>query len=313
MPAINNRFIIKKQVSRPQTAFADLLGETTKRNALFNELVWKVTQIVNIQNGGFDENLALGVPFTLAYQDVLDNPNNFFSPLPFRSSFSTLFDGVNQHVRTGPIALDKADSYSFSTWVKLNSVSGNRTILSNITPDATARGQEILFVSGNNKVRFNIIGNVAVGDAIIIESGNALTLDEWAHVVCTYNGSGLNSGLKIYIDGISQPLNILTAGPLVDATVSAQNMHLGSRPAILNFMNGNLDEMAVYNFELSSLQVAEIFNNGVPNDLQTRSFADPIHWWQMGDNDFIPIIVDHIGALNGTIFNGAIFVEDVSA
>ena len=312
MPFAENRFVIKQRIIRPQDTIADIIGETLRDGASFTDSVWKVSQKVDQLSGGSDENVASGGKFILSLQDVLDNPDNFFPPLPFRSSFSTLFNGINQHVRTGPIPLDKTDSYSFSDWVKLPTTTGIRSILSNVTPDATARGQEVLF-NANNRVRFNIIGDAGAGDLIIIESGNALVINKWTHVVCTYDGSGINAGLKIYIDGINQPLNILTAGPLVGTTVSLSNMHLGSRPGILNFMNGNLDEMAVYNFELSNLQVAELFNAGIPNDLEDRSFADPIHWWQMGDNDFIPIIVDHIGALNGTIFNGAIFVEDVSA
>ena len=49
-------------------------------------------------------------------------------------------------------------------------------------------------------------------------------------------------------------------------------------------MNGSIDEVAIWNSALSSAAVTEIYNSGVPNDLDSLSNAsDPTVWYRMGE------------------------------
>jgi hypothetical protein len=51
-----------------------------------------------------------------------------------------------------------------------------------------------------------------------------------------------------------------------------------------NFLSGNVDEVSVWNKELSTPEVAEIYNSGSPPDLDTLSAAaNLVGWWRMGD------------------------------
>ena len=49
-------------------------------------------------------------------------------------------------------------------------------------------------------------------------------------------------------------------------------------------MNGSIDEVAIWNSALSSTAVTEIYNSGVPNDLdELTNASDPTVWYRMGE------------------------------
>ena len=54
------------------------------------------------------------------------------------------------------------------------------------------------------------------------------------------------------------------------------------------FLDGKIDELALFNTTLSPTDVATIANTGAASgskaiDLKSQSFTGPIHWWRMGD------------------------------
>jgi hypothetical protein len=71
-------------------------------------------------------------------------------------------------------------------------------------------------------------------------------------------------------------------------------------------MNGKIDETAIFNTELTSSQILEIYNNGRPKDLTTFSGTAPISWWRLGENAYfndVPAFTvpnSITGAPNGT-------------
>src|SRR5690606_15388515 len=45
-------------------------------------------------------------------------------------------------------------------------------------------------------------------DAIRVETEDPLPLGEWRHVAMTYDGTRLASGIRVYVDGVQQPLKV---------------------------------------------------------------------------------------------------------
>ena len=73
------------------------------------------------------------------------------------------------------------------------------------------------------------------------------------------------------------------------------------------YSNGKMDEVAIFNTELSSANVSAIYNSGKPS---TLSGYNPVGWWRMGDNDggIGTTITDQgTGGNNGTLTNGPTF------
>ena len=75
--------------------------------------------------------------------------------------------------------------------------------------------------------------------------------------------------------------------------------------------NGLMDEVSIFNSELSSSVVSAIYNSGAPADLTSYS---PVGWWRMGDNDSgtgTTITDQGSGGNDATLVNGSTFSTTV--
>lgn len=100
----------------------------------------------------------------------------------------------------------------------------------------------------------------AAGAATTVTAATGPKLNTWYHVVATYDGSNL----RLYVNGV------LVGGPTATAaSVTSQSVVLnmgsdtGGGVDGGGFLNGLLDEMAVYNFALSAAQILAHYNAGV--------------------------------------------------
>ncbi|MGI9556021.1 MAG: LamG-like jellyroll fold domain-containing protein [Cyanophyceae cyanobacterium] len=68
------------------------------------------------------------------------------------------------------------------------------------------------------------------------------------------------------------------------------------------YFEGAMSNMAIWNTSLSDSQVREVYNQGLPSDLNSFSGTAPIHWWQLGEGSSYAggwIFADEIGSING--------------
>ena len=95
------------------------------------------------------------------------------------------------------------------------------------------------FVAGNNDISFNSTMNLL-----------------WQHVAVAYE---MNS-LKLYIDGIFAEQDTILG---IDTSAEAHGM-IGrcSRPADIEYYNGLIDDVRIYDRALSSAEVQAIYNLG---------------------------------------------------
>jgi len=206
----------------------------------------------------------------------------------FLNEYSFTFDG-----NTDYIEIADADNLSFgngttdspfsiSFWVNLDSLSGNTNVFIGKDNGGADREYAIGMFSGSDKVRF-FIKNNGGSNQQSIDSTTQLTIGSWFHIVTTYSGVGGSNaadGMKIYING-----NLETSTNVVKQSYTAmQNttapLTIGKYNASPSQISGTMDEVAVWNSELSQPDVTAIYNGGVPNDLTSLS---PLSWWRMGD------------------------------
>jgi hypothetical protein len=57
---------------------------------------------------------------------------------------------------------------------------------------------------------------------------------------------------------------------------------IGYRPCCK--IDGQISNVAVWNTDLSSSEINEIYNEGVPGNLHNFSGTAPVSWWQIGSN-----------------------------
>ena len=145
-----------------------------------------------------------------------------------------------------------------------------------------------------------------------VGSGSSLGAG-WHHIVLNHNGTGY----EFYVDGVNASSHSLGG----TVTVSSQSKISGTnldyfRVGIngsLAFPTGGLfDEVGLWNSALTSTQISEIYNSGVPISLSSYS---PDGWWRMGDGteggSGTTIYDMSSNSNNGTLTNGPTYSTTV--
>jgi len=169
------------------------------------------------------------------------------------------FDGVNQYaIVTGNSVLNRtlAQAYSLAFWFK----TGSTIPLQVLSEFASIVGYAVSIDNTSAKVNF-VIYNTGITGFWSKELNIAtLSIDTLYHIVCTYDGSGSATGMKIYLNAVSDYRN-RTIGTVTSATPSG-NLNIGGRGATFN-LKGILYDMAIFNSELSQSQINSIYNDNI--------------------------------------------------
>jgi len=228
------------------------------------------------------------------------------APPAFSNNFSMEFDGVDDHVTMGNVLdFNKSNSFSFSCWIKRSSTNTEEAILSKINHTSTFRGYEISFIS-NNTFRLLLINSGSSTQLIRRHSSTAITDTNWHHIVATYDGSASTSGINLYLDG---NLNNGTATGTISGDIdNSFPFCIGSRNQSSAFYSGLVDEVSVFNSELSSSDVTAIYNSGTPASLS--SYSSLVSWWRFEEGSGTTANDSGSGGNDGTITNGATYSTD---
>tara|TARA_R110000824_G_C15029608_1_gene659212 strand:+ start:25 stop:855 length:831 start_codon:yes stop_codon:yes gene_type:complete len=254
--------------------------------------------------GATDNTISWGKSQTLS----ASGDTNITGASSFVNTKSILLDGVDDTVNLGAptnLRFERTDSFSFSCWVKPANADFH-AVFTNSDTGSTFRGY-YLQIKSDNTLSLFLRNNLTVSGRIIVTSTATVTTGAWNHIAFTYDGSSTGAGVKIYINGAASTTSSTGA---LSATISSSNtIYLGSRNAADNFFQGNLDECAVFNTELSASNITAIYGTGEPNDITDLS---PLSWWRCGDGDTSPTLTDNgSGGNNGTMENFTAFSTDV--
>ena len=113
------------------------------------------------------------------------------------------------------------------------------------------------------------------------------------------------------ITGDGTTVSIYINGSLAGTGTDIANITLdtiaNTKSPTTNGVNGNMSNVAIWNNTvLSQSEVTEIYNSGVPSNLNTFSGTAPTSWWQLGSNSSFNtnwICADEKGTNNGTSAN----------
>ena len=290
---------LKRVIEEEKSSIVRYIGETLTHDAQEDDPVWLVRRklkIGNLEYVDWSSNIE-------KYVSKWSERENLFPEVPFGNSFSLVFDGVDDHVTFGhssTVNFASADSFSWSTWIRRATGATNvRPIVSNMT--STNKGHAIFFV--NSKLRVNL--QVTGAAQIIVETTNTLETNTWKHIVCTYDGSRAGSGVTIYVDGVSVPVDILTDA-LGSNEIADGSSTLNIGRSGTTYFFGNIDEVSVWDKVLSPSEVSALYNSGTPTNIVVAPFSNSmLHWWRMGEGDVFPIISDNVGSLDGAMTNMA--------
>jgi len=232
-----------------------------------------------------------------------------YSPyaLDFDSASSDYIDCGNDsslYPRTG--------NMSYSAWFNTSSIGVYQTIFGSASSTGQ-KGVSINLFGSEIRVFMAVAvggqwgvntGGIAGGNGLLT-SGLGITTGNWYHITTTLDRVG--DGV-IYINGNEVLRASMNPNNYSSVDIVSTDSHFIGKE-VSNF-NGKISNVSVWNTELTSAQVTEIYNEGVPSNLNNHSaYSNLVSWWQLGSNtswvDPYWIALDEKGTNNGQSQNVA--------
>ena len=193
-----------------------------------------------------------------------------------------VMDGVNEYVAIGDVvALQFAhtDAFSVSAWFRTAS-SGNESVFSKRLNAGTFRGWALATNSGT--LVWQLVNTTSTNLIQVTTTAATFADGAWHHVVCTYDGLQAVAGAKVYVDGVLQA--VTENNDTLSATVEGGGLfQIGALAGSFHF-DGSIADVAVWDRELSSLDVRDVYDSGIPNNLRELwSGTNLAGWWRMGN------------------------------
>lgn len=212
---------------------------------------------------------------------LLTGAGSFLYGLKNEKSFET--DGVDEGGQSATTSnlnfLNHDAPISIAFWAKVDTITASGSEFFIVLGETTNRFLGIRYNSANGKLGYTMV-TAPTSAGYFFHSANQsdLSANTWTHIVYTYDGGSAASGSKIYVDGTSVTMDtpfiensftqdILTSDPQVDLASS-------SKDGGAKYLAGHMDQVAIYDKELSSSEVTEIYNGGSSNiDLRNLDSA----------------------------------------
>ncbi|MCF6180613.1 choice-of-anchor D domain-containing protein [Lutibacter sp.] len=170
----------------------------------------------------------------------------------YRKPRSINFDGVQDFIEADNTLDLNPSSFTISAWIKREAGSTNTTILSKRDDNPFTTGYDFKINASN---KFEVVWKN--GTTNTITSNTTIPQDEWHQVAITYT----NGTAKLYIDGVLD----ITDNSLSNPTNNSQTFLIAAsdKSAPTAFFNGNIDEIRVWNTELTIDQLHYIMNQEI--------------------------------------------------
>ncbi len=150
---------------------------------------------------------------------------------------------------------DSNQGFTWSAWIRLPKENSVGAIMGRMnSPQAGYRGWD-MWVEGN-RIATHII-HAWPENALKVVAKTPLKSNEWQHVAITYDGSQKAGGVRIYFNGVMQPVDVaadkLNGTTRTDVPFTIGQRHAGERmPALM------LEHLRLYNRTLSAAEIAPL-------------------------------------------------------
>jgi hypothetical protein len=185
-----------------------------------------------------------------------------------KSGNAFTFNGTTAYVSLPNDSLNLPSKFSYSFWINSNdTTSGSKIVVGNVQSPRSIYGFFHGYEIGTGSGKYYFYFRNGFNVQIFVETTNVVNNGNWNHIVVTYNPNNLTTGAQIYVNGT---INIQgnTLGLVSPIGYSSpMKSCIGARDhsgAAVNFLpNGTiLDEVTVWNKELTSTEVTTLYNSG---------------------------------------------------
>ncbi len=174
----------------------------------------------------------------------------------------------NTHVEAGDLAsFERTDKFSYGAWINVENQDA-ATVVSRMDDAAAFRGFDLLLVGG--KLTAHLIHRWP-DEALHVVTKAEVPINQWKHVFATYDGSSKAEGLKLYVDGKRQDVEI-TNNLLTASTITSKPLRIGRRSDGAPF-RGSIDEVRIYDRELTAEEVLGLIESDSLRELLRTPIA----------------------------------------
>ncbi len=234
-------------------------------------------------------------------------------------------------------------TWTFSAWINPSASNAARSIWSAGSANASGDAVHHITIEGDETLRYALRTSTNAGAGSARQTfwetaQNAITNGSWNHIAVSLTGTigNLSTTVKptLYINGVSQswdgttspsntPYNNLPTGRKVennfrdhaDLDINGPVLLGGYLDSAgLEEYGGAMDEVAMWNVQLSNAEITEIYNGGVPTNLSHSSAPQYEYlsaWWRMGEGDGTSADNVNTGAAAGSTISANNIVRDL--
>lgn len=247
---------------------------------------------------------------------MLTFPFSLFNDEGFKTINSLTLNGVDEYIGDFGIGgeLDGLSGYSASFWIKPTSAS--RPTAHALIDILTAAPSNYKFrIKYANTTAFNLMILVNTGTSFAIWNSTSVVIpNQWNHVVCS---ADLSTNTFIFvINGVDSAVTNVFGTITEPFGVSGT----ASDDSFFKSVEGQYDELSLYDRNLTVLEAQELYNNGKPLDVRQASTSDNLtHFYRLGEKVTIPSVgnlrsPNIVGSTDNIVFNTTIasnVTEDV--
>jgi len=157
--------------------------------------------------------------------------------------------------------------FSVSTWVNFSDVTNS----SLFSKSEASEQKEYTAHINSEKIYFGLYSELG-SNYMFRYYDTALTSFQgsWVHFVFTYDGSKSVNGLKIYLNNTRVDDQSLTSGTYVAMNNGTAPFKIG-RSFNNRYLDGKISNASIWDTDLTSAQVTEIYSEGIPQNLNNHS------------------------------------------
>lgn len=192
-----------------------------------------------------------------------------FQPTGGYSGGAALFDrALGSYIRIPRSAAFETTAFTASMWVKRTSNDSSlqtlfrKTYQNNTGPTFASYSAGYMTGSYNGCTTANAVCFYTgrTGGVHGLTGATALPLNQWVHVVISYDPAGTAPQKKIYINGVLDGSATVT-DPIIYDTTATGDLYMGKEQSSgSESYGGSLDDVRFYNYQMSDAEVLAVYN-----------------------------------------------------
>jgi hypothetical protein len=147
-------------------------------------------------------------------------------------------------------------SFSYGAWIKPENRAVSGAIIARMDTANRFRGWDLM--QSGARLNVHLIDSWSDNSIKVQTSHEVIAGDRWQHVFVTYDGSQKPDGIKIYVDGVSQPLRVENNSLRPGATLKTETPARIAQRRADQYWSGSIQELRIYEAALSEQEIADL-------------------------------------------------------